>query len=203
MSLRLLLHYPIVHSPEDLGSLGIGAASARTEEQAANLVALVDAVWSAIEQNLGGLGLDFFNVKIFQDGLPVCGNEMLIVNELAGSGSRNHKLIKSLVETGAQVMGTESAALLLEEYQLMKQVHEADFDKSLTPDSAGRSLLERRDQFIAERIADTLKDGEIGILFMGILHHVEDRLAALQDTAASGIKIMHPLGKPILRAGRQ
>jgi hypothetical protein len=64
-------------------------------------------------------------------------------------------------------------------------------------------LLERRDQFIAERIADTLKDGEIGILFMGVLHHVEDRLATLQDPAASGIKVMHPLGKPLLGAGRQ
>lgn len=191
-----MLHYPIVHGPEDLGSLGVSANSVRTEEQVANLVALVDAVWSAIERNLDSLELDFSKVKIYQDGLPVCGNEMQIINELADNGSRNHKLIKNLIKQGAQVMGTESATLLLEEYQLMKRLYEPASDKSPVTESVGHSLLERRDQFIAERIANTLKDGEIGIIFMGMLHHVENCLEKFQEPSGSGIKVIHPLGKP-------
>ena len=71
-------------------------------------------------------------------------------------------------------MGTESGDLLVQEYQLAKQ--------SLTPARSSRAagvaatrrtfgdaLLQRRDQFIAQRINDTLKPGETGILFLGIL----------------------------------
>jgi hypothetical protein len=35
------------------------------------------------------------------------------------------------------------------------------------------ALLAQRDQFIARRINDTLKAGETGILFLGLLHAVE------------------------------
>ena len=39
-------------------------------------------------------------------------------------------------------------------------------------------LLEARDSFIAERIAATLQEGEVGLLFLGALH----RLDALRST---------------------
>jgi len=35
--------------------------------------------------------------------------------------------------------------------------------------------LRARDAFIARRIADTLEDGEVGLLFLGMMHEV-DRL---------------------------
>ena len=77
-------------------------------------------------------------------------------------------------------MGTESGDLLVQEYQLAKQ--------SLTtrpPRAAGvaalrralgAALLQRRDQFMAQRINDTLKRGETGILFLGMLHSLEQYL---------------------------
>jgi len=39
-------------------------------------------------------------------------------------------------------------------------------------------LLQRRDQFVAERINQTLKEGETGILFMGAHHKVLNFLPA-------------------------
>jgi hypothetical protein len=55
---------------------------------------------------------------IHLEGLPVCGHESEIVADLARAGSRNHRLLLRLREFGAIIMGTESAELLVEEYQL-------------------------------------------------------------------------------------
>jgi hypothetical protein len=51
------------------------------------------------------------------------------------------------------------------------------------------ALLQRRDQFIAQRINDTLKDGETGILFLGMLHSLERDLQP-------DVKVIYPLQRP-------
>jgi hypothetical protein len=71
---------------------------------------------------------------------------------------------------GATLVGTESLALLLDEYRLLQQPGDTQTDAA--------ALLERRDRFIAGRIADTLGDDELGILFIGALHHVDRYLPA-------------------------
>jgi len=38
----------------------------------------------------------------------------------------------------------------------------------------GRALLGKRDDFVARRIDETLADGETGILFLGLLHRVDE-----------------------------
>ncbi|MBN1348357.1 hypothetical protein JXJ21_03045 [candidate division KSB1 bacterium] len=40
----------------------------------------------------------------------------------------------------------------------------------------GNALLEERDRFIADKIDNTLKTGETGLLFMGMMHQVEKYL---------------------------
>ncbi len=40
----------------------------------------------------------------------------------------------------------------------------------------GETLLHERDVFIAERIDATLREGETGILFLGLLHRVDELL---------------------------
>ena len=57
-------------------------------------------------------------MRVYQDGLAVCGHEQKIVSELAGAGNRNHALLLKLQAQGATLMGTESPELLVEEYQL-------------------------------------------------------------------------------------
>jgi hypothetical protein len=182
---RTLVYIPIVHTEADMGALyeplkrtalrRLGQASLRRKKE------FVDKIWTKIEEVIDGLALTYTKVRLYQDGLPVCGREVEIVRDLARVGSRNHRLLLHLMEKGASIMGTESAELLVQEYQLVKQM--------LTPGHASRSgkagdqqkalsdsLLRRRDQFIADGINGTLSAGETGILFLGLLHALENRL---------------------------
>jgi len=181
---RRLLHVPIIHNQADMGALGEAfkrALVSRLGDQWWRLnVDLVDQVWTAIEQALSTLNLRYELVRIYQDGLAVCGHELRIVTELARAGSRNHRLLLRLHQRGATIMGTESAELLVEEYQLARQLL-ADSppaeDKDAAEQALARSLLKRRDEFIAARINATLKPRETGIVFLGLLHSLQDKLA--------------------------
>jgi len=139
----------------------------------------VDSLWDSIETMLAEVDVPYARVRVYQDGLPVCGREMEIVNELANAGSRNHRLIAELAKKGATIMGTESPELLIEEYQRVKQIL-AQSDAAPKPDQtidSGAALIQQRDRFMAERIDRTLQPGEIGILFIGMLHSVQRYLA--------------------------
>jgi hypothetical protein len=141
---------------------------------------VVDSLWDNVQTMLGEVDLSLRKVRVYQDGLPVCGREMEIVNELAEAGSRNHRIIAELAKKGATIMGTESGELLIEEYQRVKEIlaqssETAEAGRTL---DAGAKLIEKRDQFIAMRIDRTLGPGEIGILFIGMLHSVQSYLAS-------------------------
>ena len=90
-------------------------------------------------------------------------------------------------------MGTESGDLLVQEYQAAKQSLTARPPRSAGVAAARRvaadNLLQQRDQFIAQRINDTLKPGETGILFLGMLH-------ALERYLQPDMKVIHPLHRP-------
>ena len=104
------------------------------------------------------------HVNLYQDSLPVCGHERALVHEIASQGSRNHQLLEALADSGALLVGTESPALLLDEYRLMQSPERTE--------AQAAAVLDARDQFIARRIDATLSDGTTGILFIGALHHV-------------------------------
>jgi hypothetical protein len=139
----------------------------------------VESLWHSIETMLGKIQLPYGRVRIYQDGLPVCGKETEIVNQLANAGSRNHRLIAELAKKGATIMGTESAELLIEEYRRVKQIlaQSGAMAKGDPAIDTGAALIEKRDRFMAERIDRTLQPGEIGFLFIGMLHSVERYLA--------------------------
>ena len=177
-----------------MGALQESVARATLEKAGraglARKTAAIDQIWTEIEAAIDALPLSFDRVRLYQDGLPVCGREAEIVTELAQAGSRNHQLLLRLMAQGAVLMGTESGDLLVQEYQLAKQ--------SLTtrpPRAAGvaasrralsEALLQRRDQFMAQRINETLKHGETGILFLGMLHSLERYLHP-------DVKVIYPL----------
>jgi hypothetical protein len=185
MDRRTLIYLPIIHTRQDMGDLGesirqaavrlLGKHSLMQKDQ------MVDRIWRAIEQTIDALDLQFEKVRLYQDGLPVCGREMEIIADLADAGSRNHRLLMQLIRKGAVLMGTESAELLLEEYRLIKQTvsgrhgatgAEAFRDRHDETDN----LLKKRDQFISQRINETLGPDETGIIFLGMLHDLGGRL---------------------------
>ncbi len=73
-------------------------------------LSLIDGIWTQIEEAIGHWSLPYDKVRLYQDGLPVCGRELEIVSDLAKAGSRNHQLLLRLQKHGATLMGTESAA---------------------------------------------------------------------------------------------
>jgi hypothetical protein len=175
---RTLIYFPIVHTQADMGALKDSVSRVTLEKIGRSglnrKTAIINKIWIDIERSIDAMALTYDLVRLYQDGLPVCGREAEIVTDLAKSGSRNHKLLLRLMDQGAVIMGTESGDLLLQEYRLAKQ--------SLTVrparaagvraqrQSVSDSLLVQRDKFIAQRINDTLKTGETGILFIGMLH---------------------------------
>ena len=184
---RSLLYFPIIHAPADLGALrepvqriSVGKLGRETWQRN---VELVEQLWSAIQDTVASAGLDYHKLRIYQDGLPDCGRELQIVADLARAGSRNHQLLLQLIEQGATLMGTEAPDLLLEEYQLMIQIFasgdpEDAARKEAEQKELRKSLLERRDYYIAQRINRTLGKQETGILFLGLLHAVTGFLDA-------------------------
>jgi hypothetical protein len=197
---RRLIYIPIIHTTADMGSLG---ASIRGKKLSTlgrpgltHQAAVVDKMWEKIESVAASLPLAQGTVRVYQDGLPVCGHEREIVSELAGAGSRNHRLLLALEARGAALMGTESPDLLVEEYQLASAAFAAgaNLKREVRQRELRDSLLEKRDRFIAQRINATLGAGESGILFLGMLHQAAKYLD-------SGIDVVYPMGLPRLRQG--
>jgi hypothetical protein len=192
---RLIL-IPVIHNLADLGSLAdsvrahylehFGPAVWQQRERA------VADLWNELRRAIGALRLDFRQVRVYQDGLPVCGKEQEIVRELAGAGSLNHQLVLDLVAKGAVLMGTEDPQLLIREYQLqrggMTAAAAGDKSPASSPGEAAE-VLAARDGFIAQRIAATLEDGETGLLFLGAAHRVDAlRLEGIDVTTLDRVR---------------
>lgn len=182
--MRRLVYVPIVHTMVDMGS----QAQTLKEESVRRLGAgqwqksrlVIEEVWKGIGEKLLTLQLPWERVRIYQDGLPLSGKELEIAQEVAAQGSRNYQIVMELVRRGARLMGTESPELLTREYAHIKRIAEARTDaereearRRYAAESA--QLLKERDAFIARRIAETLEEGEVGLLFLGMMHEV-DRL---------------------------
>lgn len=196
--MRTLLYIPIVHSQSDMGSFSESIRKITLQKLGARAwhrkIKAIDRFWSTVEDTLHRLPIVYGQTRLYQDGIPVCGRELDIVKELAGQGSLNHQLLLRLIEKGATIMGTESPELLVEEYQLTHlmllagELREANRIEVMQK-GARDLLLAKRDAFIAERIDQTLPDGETGILFMGMLHNLAGSLPA-------DIQVRYPLQHP-------
>ena len=196
---RSLIHIPIIHTQADMGALSQAIKEITIQKlgQAGweRNVNLIDEIWTRIEEAIDGWALPYEKVRLYQDGLPICGREVEIVTELARAGSRNHRLLLRLKDRGATLMGTESAALLVQEYQLVKKILDAgNSQRALQLEARyktmSQALLKQRDQAVAQRINTTLRAGEIGLLFLGMLHRVENLLA-------KDIHVAHPIYPPL------
>jgi len=207
---RKLIYFPIIHTHDDLGAFRESVRRATLRkigiEGLKRKVKAIDLICTAIENVIDEFSLSYEMVRLYQDGLPVCGKEKEIVHELAESGSRNHRLLIRLMERGATLMGTESLELLLREYELLKHSHDSediiknDRNRSpsriatrssiAVPEERSESLLKMRDQYIARRINSTLLKSETGILFLGMLHSVEEMLDG-------DIQVLYPIFKPL------
>lgn len=173
--MRKLLYVPIIHGEADLGSLGAAYGRKSTsiygQKRWALHQTMVAGFWKSLADYL--VSLDAASLKIYQDGLAAAGKlGHRVVEVAAARGSLNHQLVLQLLNRGAELRQTEEASLLVEELRLAQEELGVG---NTSPDHPGipkARLTEARDRFIAKTIDETLKPGEVGILFIGAYHQV-------------------------------
>lgn len=165
-----LLYVPILHTEKEIGLIHGEAKCLKT-------IASIKEMWVGIQNKILDLRLKWDQVRIYQEALPVCGKEEKIVQNLSLKGSINHRMVAGFLRRGASLEGTEDPHLLMREHDLLSQaLHSKDQGGDLKDyRKESDAILELRDQFIAERIKQTLQKGETGLLFIGVRHKV-DRL---------------------------
>ncbi len=180
--MRRLKYIPIIHTGVEMGSL-YGTLKAEyirrfgTQKWQAHNRIIAD-FWQGIRKKIFGFKLDYQKTRLYQDGLPVCGKEMAIIEELVKMGSHNHQILMELIQLGAKLEGTEDPSLLLEEYTYLKDAsaHLDDPKGKRKYQRLAGSLLQKRDSYIGQRVDKTLQEGETGLLFIGFSHRVNEKL---------------------------
>jgi hypothetical protein len=203
--MRQLCIIPVIHSAADLGKLQASVAAAKQELVGKHVVESsrqeVDRFWEELRSALARWEFEYRDTYLYQDGLPVVPDTddhtlLGIIRELADKGSENHRLLAWLIDQGATPIGTEDPELLIREYNLAKRTLQLFTDDSTDNRTelrdnlvAQQRLLATRDQFIAKRIDATLPPNKMGILFLGMLHHVD--VGQWND-----IQVQYPFGRP-------
>ncbi|MEW5994555.1 MAG: hypothetical protein AB1744_09180 [Candidatus Zixiibacteriota bacterium] len=184
--MRKLIYVPVIHASADLGSVakeatrrGIAGLGKDFWEEHRKTV---DGFWDAISHYFDSL--DVTGMKIFQDGMVADGEVAeKLVEEGVKTGSKNYELVARLLKRGAILVKTEEIKLVKQELDRLLAITRAkSLLKKLTAFAKYKltksALLNRRDEFIARRIDETLGHGEKGILFIGAFHNIKRRLPA-------------------------
>lgn len=183
--MKKLLYVPIIHMEADLGSVApaIDKRSSQIcgKEHWNKHKKAVSGFWDSIA-NYFDL-LDASNLKIYQDGLMIDGKiGKKIIEEGARKGSKNHQIVLKLIEKGAEIRKTEDIHFLKKEYDSLIKLSQTKSPIEKTLAYMGykmrkNPLMKKRDKFIAQRINETLKDGEVGVLFIGVHHNVLSQIS--------------------------
>ncbi|MEN0021171.1 MAG: hypothetical protein AAF747_09840 [Planctomycetota bacterium] len=191
---RSLAVIPIVHTEADLGKLAEQFRRIEGDEVWNDKQRAIATFWERIVEWTESQTTSDTPLFLFQDGLPAVDQAEQIVCDLASRQSINHVVLASLMDHGGTLIGTEDPDLLLREYEIAKAAAEA-LTNGQAPDPRDQqrsaTLLDRRDRFIAERIDQSLPPNASGVLFIGMLHNVEQHLP-------SDITVNHPLGRPTI-----
>lgn len=182
--MKALIYVPIIHTSADLGSLakdlnrrGIADLG---EELWKEHIKTVEGFWDIVSHYFDSI--DVSGMKIYQDGM-VAGGEVgqKIVEEGAKSGSKNYELVSELLKRGAILVKTEDFKLVKKERDRLIAITQA---KSLPEKLIAfmkykvikNRLLNKRDEFIARRIEETINQDGTGIIFIGAFHNIKERL---------------------------
>ena len=176
--MKRLLYVPSIHDEADLGS-----ASTTLSKRSAVLSGehrwrlhreTVAKFWQRVAAYLHSF--DPRQLRVYQDGLAADGETgRHIVEEAARRGSRNYQLVLELLNGGAELRKTEDPTLLLRQREVILGHLQQDLDVDQYRTQSDR-LMGERDKFIAETIGATLKEGEVGVLFIGAYHNMVSRL---------------------------
>ncbi|MEK6690124.1 MAG: hypothetical protein AABY78_02340 [Nitrospirota bacterium] len=182
--MRTLLYVPIIHTSADLGSI----AKEVTKRGIADLgeevweghIKTIEGFWNAISDYFDSI--DVSGMKIYQDGMVAEGEiGEKIVEEGLKSGSKNYEIVYKLIQRGAVLVKTEDFNLVIIERDRLLKITQA---KTVAKKLFGfirykltkNMLLNKRDEYIVQRIDETLHEDQTGILFIGAYHDIKRKL---------------------------
>ena len=187
--MRKLIYVPIIHMSADMGSI-----AKQVEEK--GIASFGEEFWKGHRETISGFWdviSDYFDyigacnrkkMKIYQDGM-IAEREVgkKIIEEGIKSGSKNYELVLRLVNRGAVLVKTEEFKLVKEELDRLLAITKAKSTSKklfafIKYKIIKNKLLKKRDKFISKRIDKTLKDDEVGILFLGAYHNIKNKLSA-------------------------
>jgi len=182
--MKALIYVPIIHMSSDMGSLAKDLNTRGIADLGEELwkehIKTVGTFWNELSYYFDSV--DVSGMKIYQDGMIAEGEVgQMIVREGAKSGSKNYELVSELLKRGAILVKTEDFKLVKKERDRLIAITQA---KSLPEKLIAfmkykvtkNRLLNKRDEFIAGRVGDTLNQDETGIIFIGAYHNIKDRL---------------------------
>ncbi len=187
--MKKLIYFPIIHNEVDLGSMGSEIKSegekkygiTEWKQHLENIENSWDVVKIAICNQIKDIS--YSNIKIYQDGLPIDGEIGLkIIKDLSIKGSKNYQIIEDLVSKGAQIIVAENKEYLIEEYTYIKNIIDStdnpplQFKNQLIYQDVVDELLNKRDEYITDKINTTLNDNELGIAFFGSMHSILNKI---------------------------
>ena len=192
--MRLLIWVPVIHNYADMG---LTKEQAMADKHFREIDPAVERLWDVIGREIAKLNLDYRNVQIYMDSWFPCANPVRYVELFASKGSRNFELIARYIRQGAELMATENIFHFIIPKFLFRFVGMyswgpywfwdmkvkiilvlSSFYNQLNPLGTVSSNMKLRDQYVANRIDESLKDGKIGLLFMGAKHEVTDYITA-------------------------
>ena len=182
--MRTLIYIPVIHTSADLGSIAKEVAKRGIRDLGQELWEkhrkTVDGFWDVVSDYFDSIEVK--DMKIYQDGM-VAEDEVgkKIAEDTAKAGSKNYQLILKLLNRGAVLVKTEDFKLVKKEYDRLLAITQAKLiTKKIIAFIKYKLvkviLLNRRDNFIANRIEQTLKADEKAILFIGAFHNIKKRL---------------------------
>ena len=182
--MKQLIYVPVIHTSADLGSLAKDVRKRGIQDFGEELWSkhreTVSGFWNVISHYFDSI--DVSGMKIYQDGLVADGEVgQTIVEEIAKTGSKNYELVSRLLKRGAILVKTEDLNLVKQERDRLLAITRA---RSMTQKLIAFikykvvkvRLLNKRDDFIAKRIDETLNQNDTGILFIGAFHNIQKKL---------------------------
>jgi hypothetical protein len=182
--MKTLILVPVIHMSSDMGSLAKDLNTRGIADLGEELwkehLKTVETFWEELSRYFGTIHVS--GMKIYQDGMIAEGEVgRMIVQEGVKSGSKNYELVSKLLKRGAILVKTEDFKLVKKERDSLIAITQA---KSLTEKLIAfikykvtkNILLNKRDEFIARRVNETLKLVETGIIFIGAYHNIKGRL---------------------------
>lgn len=131
---------------------------------------IANEFWRVTENYFQTSNLPLDGAKVYQDNLPDLEDAFVQRTvDKALPSSPNMNFLRWLKSQGAKIMGTEDLELL---------IRQRDAVLAGNAREAYRIAAERDTQ-IAERISSSLEEGELGILFLGMGHKIEDKLSLI------------------------